>query len=307
MARANALILSIFGLAVCVFGNPPDAASTAQPAMSIFQAIILGLIEGLTEYLPVSSTGHLVIASRIMGLDSSETIKEAVDAYSICIQAGAILAVLLLYKSRFEDAIAGLFGKSATGKRLILNLMAGFIPAAVLGLLLNKLIKSYLFGPWPIAIAWFVGGFIILLVERKNPSAEGKGRPLEELTPKQSLIIGFAQCIAMWPGFSRSLSTILGARLQGLSTAASVEFSFLLGLITLGAATCYEGLKSGKLILDTFGWLNPFIGFVTGFLAAIISVKWMVGWISRRGLSIFGWYRILLSVLTAGMIFRGWF
>ncbi|MFH0780467.1 MAG: undecaprenyl-diphosphate phosphatase, partial [Pseudomonadota bacterium] len=189
------------------------------------QAVILGIVEGLTEYLPVSSTGHLLLAERIMGigegaspsLSDQERSKEATDAYTICIQAGAIIAVLGLYFSRVMQMIMGLFGRDPAGLRLLLSIVAGFMPAAVIGLMFNKLIKSYLFGPWPVVAAWLVGGLAILLVSYRNRDNHTvrSGNTLEALTWKMAVIIGFAQCIAMWPGVSRSLVTIVGGMLVG--------------------------------------------------------------------------------------------
>lgn len=277
--------------------------------MSTEEAVVLGLVEGLTEYLPVSSTGHLILASRLMGMDDSEVRKDAVDAYTICIQAGAILAVLVLYWRRFKAMLLGAAGKDDAGKKMGILLVVAFIPAAVFGLLLNKKIKAVLFGIWPIVAAWLIGGIAILWIARswKKGELTESGKPLEDLTFKDAVTIGLLQCIAMWPGTSRSLMTILGGRFVGLKMDASVEFSFLLGLITLGAATVYEGYKSGALIFSVFGWQAPMIGFVVGFISAIISVKWMVGYINRYGLALFGWYRILLAFVVGYYAYTGYF
>jgi undecaprenyl-diphosphatase len=291
-------------------GSP---AVLKQRAMTNAQALVLGVVEGVTEYLPVSSTGHLLLAERIMGIgdDSSQSpdqqvrTKEAEDAYTICIQAGAILAVLWLYFGRVKEILRGLVGKDSGGRRLLLNVAAGFLPAAVLGLLFNKIIKSYLFGAWPVVIAWLVGGLAILAVSRRNQArnqGSQPGRLLDDMTWRMALIIGFAQCIAMWPGVSRSLVTIVGGLMVGLSLAAAVEYSFLLGVVTLGAATAYDTLKHGRLMLQTFDHYALIIGVVVAFVAAAISVKWMVSYLSRHGLEIFGYYRVIIAVLATAFL-----
>jgi undecaprenyl-diphosphatase len=228
--------------------------------------------------------------------------KEAADAYTICIQAGAILAVLWLYFGRVKQMFWGLAGRDSDGRNLLINVAAGFLPAAVIGLLFNKIIKAYLFGPWPVVIAWFVGGLAILVVSRRNKARRKEARldrPLDSMTWRMALIIGFAQCIAMWPGVSRSLVTIVGGLLVGLSLTAAVEYSFLLGVVTLGAATAYDTLKHGHLMLQTFDHYSLIIGIVVAFIAAVISVKWMVNYLSRHGLAIFGYYRMIIAVAAA--------
>lgn len=316
MNGKNKLIVTTvitFLLTACwVSAAPKPEAAKGKSEMSNSQAIILGIVEGLTEYLPVSSTGHLLLAERIMGIGESqsrsageqERKKEAADAYTICIQAGAIVAVLGLYFNRVMQMVMGLFGRNPVGLRLLFGVAAGFLPAAVIGLLFNKIIKSYLFGPWPVVIAWLVGGLAILVVShrnRNNPKVRN-GNALEDLTWKMAIFIGFAQCIAMWPGVSRSLVTIVGGMLVGLSMPAAVEFSFLLGVVTLTAATAYDALKHGQAILQTFEPLSLSIGLFFAFISAVISVKWMVAYLNRHGLAIFGYYRVLLAVVVAVLL-----
>lgn len=289
------------------------SVETKEKILTLGEAAILGVVEGLTEYLPVSSTGHLLLVERILSIgedptasvEQQERTKEALDAYTICIQIGAIIAVLGLYFRRIRQMVLGLAGKDAEGRQLLISVIAGFLPAAVIGLLFNKLIKSYLFGTWPVIIAWFVGGVAILVVSRWNRNrgdcSAGSGRTILELTWQMALIIGFAQCVAMWPGVSRSLATIVGGLLVGLSLSAAVEFSFLLGLITLSAATAYDALKHGQVMLQVFDASSLIVGVVFAFVAALLSVKWMVGYLNRHGLAIFGYYRVALS-LVAGML-----
>ena len=287
-------------------GNP---VVIGQRTMTTTQAVILGVVEGLTEYLPVSSTGHLLLAEKIMGIGDDpyqspaqwEQTKEAADAYTICIQAGAILAVLWLFFGRVKQIMRGVMGKDFAGRRLLFNVTAGFLPAAVLGLLFNKIIKSYLFGPWPVVVAWLFGGLAILVVNWRNRTGNQGTRPgslLDDMTWRMALIIGFAQCIAMWPGVSRSLVTIVGGLLLGLTMEAAVEYSFLLGVVTLGAATAYDTLKHGQLMLQTFDHYSLIIGVVVAFIAAVISVKWMVSYLSRHGLDVFGYYRVVIAAAT---------
>jgi undecaprenyl-diphosphatase len=283
--------------------------------MTNTQAMVLGVVEGLTEYLPVSSTGHLLLAQRIMGIDRGESVaagdrqrqKEAADAYAICIQAGAIIAVLGLYFRRVVQMVMGLFGRNPVGFRLLINVSAGFLPAAVLGLIFNSHIKEYLFGPWPVVAAWLAGGLAILAVSSRNrhDRTVRVGDSLEDLAWKMALIIGFAQCIAMWPGVSRSLVTIVGGMLVGLSLPAAVEYSFLLGVVTLGAATAYDSLKHGQAMLQTFDVQALATGLLFAFIAAVVSVKWMVAYLNSHGLAIFGYYRVILAVVTAALLTTG--
>lgn len=277
---------------------------SGKAGMNLGQAIVVGLTEGLTEYLPVSSTGHLYLVERLIGIGNTENERAAADAYVIAVQIGAILAVLWLYFGRVKEAVLGVLGKDKNGRALAINLVAAFLPAVFVGLALEKAIKAHLFGLWPIAAAWLAGGIAILLTARSAPNPN-KGTDIESLTVPQSLAIGVAQCVAMWPGVSRSLVTIIAGKVAGLSTQAAVEFSFLLGLITLGAATSYEIAKEGSAILAAFGWLSPLIGLIVAFISAVIAVKWMVAYLNRRGLGAFGYYRVALAVVAFCLIMGG--
>lgn len=316
------IVVCSFAFLVCACAKTEETSTSSNPdrseqgLLTLGQAMVLGVVEGLTEYLPVSSTGHLLLTERIIGLGDSpsrlaekgERTKEATDAYTLCIQFGAIIAVLGLYFRRVKQMLRGLAGKDLEGRQLLVNVGAGFLPAALVGLLFNKVIKSHLFGIWPVVLAWFLGGVAILAVSwwpQQKGRPERNGRSLGELSWRMALIIGFAQCIAMWPGVSRSLVTIVGGVLVGLSLPAAVEFSFLLGLITLGAATGYDTLKHGQAMLQTFSASALAVGIVFAFVSAVLSMKWMMGYLNSHSLAIFGYYRIVLALVTGAFLLTG--
>lgn len=263
--------------------------------MHLWQALVLGIVEGVTEFLPVSSTGHLLVAQRLMGIGADG----AANAYAIVIQGGAIAAVMVLYRQRLMQMARGLLGRDQAGFRLAMALVVAFLPAAIAGLAFDDLIEGYLFGPLPVAIAWAVGGLVMLAISsRLRPGGEQlAGVPL-----KAAFIIGVCQCAALWPGVSRSLATILGGVAVGLSLTAAVEFSFLLGLITLGAATAYKAVDSGGAMLHAYGPGVLAAGFVAAWLSAMLSVTWMVSWLQRRRLALFGWWRVVAAVLVVALL-----
>lgn len=271
--------------------------------MTAIEAIILGLVEGLTEYLPVSSTGHLIIARYLLDMGDSDALR----AFDICIQSGAILAVVNLYFARMKQITLGLLGKDRDGLILLRNIIIAFLPALVFGLLFNDLIKSYLFGAPVVTASWAIGGIVILLFVRyrKKSGKRFNGKELEEMNSKQALSIGLMQCVAMCPGTSRSLMTMLGGLISGMSMAAAVEFSFLLGLITLGAATVHDAWKYGDIMVEQLGWGPIALGIFTAWLSAIIAVKWMVDYLKKHSLSIFGVYRIIAAIVMLGFILHG--
>lgn len=265
--------------------------------MSPLVAALLGVVEGVTEYLPVSSTGHLILASHALGQTG-----EGVDAFDIVIQLGAILAVLVHYRALLLDRAAGLFRRERASVDLLVALVLGFVPTAVVGLLLHKKIKALLFGPWPVAAALVIGGLVMIAIELvRAEKAKRAGVPaiglegLEHVTPRRALAIGLGQCLSMWPGSSRSMCTIVAGQLSGLSTATAAEFSFLLGLPTLGAATVYEAYKSRE-VLGEMGALNVAIGLVVSFFVAWAVIAAFLAYLKKRGLVPFGVYRILLGI-----------
>jgi undecaprenyl-diphosphatase len=278
-----------------------DAAGTAPDVtLPAWKAAILGLVEGVTEYLPISSTGHLHVTERLLDVGTTESTENAADTYAITIQAGAIAAVLVLYRRRIVDVVHGLFGRSETGRRVLLALVVAFVPAAVTGVLFENAIKDHLLDVGPIAGAWFVGAFAIwFLVPRVH---RGGGDALDLISLRQAAMIGAAQTLALWPGTSRSLVTIIAALAVGLSMSAAVEFSFLLGLLTLGAATAYDGTKNGGELIDTFGIATPLLGLVVAFVSALIAVKWMVAYLERRDLRVFAIYRVMAAAVAVALV-----
>lgn len=264
--------------------------------LSPAQAVVLGAVEGATEYLPVSSTGHLVVVQRVMGLGTGDG-KAAADAYAIAIQLGAILAVVALYRSRLLQVGRGAVGRDPDGRRLLSALVIASLPAAIVGVAFGGWVKQQLFGPWPIVVAWMLGGLLLL---RWRPPVGGSS--IGEIGARSAAIIGCAQAIALWPGTSRSLVTIVAALLAGLTMAAAVEFSFLLGLATLSAATILDLSTDGSVLLDYYGWRSPLLGGIVAFVAAIGAVRWLVRYLETKPLRIFGWYRLGAAAVTVVLL-----
>ena len=317
-ARAAVLVI-VVGLAVSALARPAAAATLArsvaeapEDVLTWWKAAILGVVEGITEYLPISSTGHLLIATRLLDLPSSKgDALDAVNTYVVAIQFGAILAVVGLFWKRFRDMILGLFGRNESGRHLLVILVIAFLPSAVLGAAFDSKIEDLLFGPWPVVIAWIAGGIIILALQRTgripepHPDTSSDADPLMSITYRQALIIGLAQCVALWPGTSRSLATIIGALLVGVAMTAAVEFSFLLGFATLSAATLFKLATDGGNLVDQFGLVNPLIGALFAFGAAVLAIKWLITYLERHDLTIFAWYRFGLAALTIGLLVAG--
>lgn len=275
--------------------------------MDWWQAVVLGLVEGITEYLPVSSTGHLILASWLLGLDDPMR-KEAVDAFNVVIQGGAILAVLGLYYRRVQQMLKGIVGYDANGRRLLFNVFLAFLPAAILGPVLDDLIESYLFSAPPVLFALAVGGGWMIWLDRR-PRTESP-LLLDEVTPKQAFTIGCLQCVAMWPGTSRSMMTIAGGTLVGLRPQQAAEFSFLVGLPTLGAACAYKLLKNllhayetgTPNLFELLGVGSVVLGITVATVSAALAVRGLVAFLGRYGLAPFGWYRILLTGILIGLV-----
>ena len=304
-ARMTPLLLGL----VVVFWMAPAVAQSEVTSdgqgLSVFAAIVLGLVEGITEYLPVSSTGHLLVTNEVLGLGGTESADNALEAYAICIQAGAILAVFVVYLDRIKQMFEGLLGRSDEGRRVLTAVIVAFVPTAIIAVAIFDRVREQLFGVTPIAVAWFVGGLVIIALSRTG-FFDRAGVELTEITLRQAGLIGVMQALAVWPGTSRSLVTIIAGVLVGLSLRAAVEFSFLLGLITLSAATVYAGLSDGQTMVDNFGYLTPLIGLVVAFISAVAAVRWMVAWLNDRGFEVFGWYRLVIGVAAFGAVGAGW-
>jgi undecaprenyl-diphosphatase len=299
VAALGVLLVVLGGSAWATAATGTDSgAAGALDELTTAKAAVLGVIEGITEYLPVSSTGHLTVAERLLDVGQHEPTKDAIKYYTVIIQIGAILAVLVIFWSRIVQMVQGLFGRSEVGRRTLIALVIAFIPAAVTGVALEKPIEDKLFGPFPVAIAWIVGGIGILLFARRQKRTGLGGQSLDLITSRQAAIIGASQVLALWPGTSRSLVTIIAAVLVGLSLQAAVEFSFLLGLATLSAATLYTGGKHGSEVIDAFGVGSPLVGIVVAGVAAFVAVRWMIGYLNKHDLSVFGWYRLAIGVAT---------
>ncbi|MDG1899621.1 MAG: undecaprenyl-diphosphate phosphatase [Phycisphaerales bacterium] len=271
--------------------------------MTILDAIILGLVEGITEYLPVSNTGHLVLTQWLLGLDDPPELKKAVDALLIVIQGGGILAVLGLYANRVKQMLRGLTGKDAAGRHLLIALIVAFLPAAFFGVLLESIIEKALMHPLPVTIALATGGVVMVIVgrgPRRKSDADGPDE-VTELSLKSALVIGLIQCLAMIPGTSRSMVTIVGGMLCGLRPVQAAEFSFLLGLPTLGGACAYKLMSNlssdGPNLFQTLGTVPILIGFITATIAAALAIAWLVSYLNRHGLAAFGWYRLALAAV----------
>jgi undecaprenyl-diphosphatase len=305
LTRARAVTFAALAIALLALAGPATAATAADEAvdeavdeLTAAKAIVLGVVEGVTEYLPISSTGHLHVTQRLLGIGETPETKDAADTYAITIQAGAILAVLLLYRRRLASMIEGALGHDDDGRGVLLAVAIAFLPAGLTAFAFEDTIKDNLFGAGPIVAAWIVGGIAILLFAPRLRTLGEHGVPLEAITPRTALLIGVAQILALWPGTSRSLVTILAAIFLGLSIRAAVEFSFLLGFVTLTIATLYEAATNGADLLDTYGVLDPLLGFLAAFVSAVVAIRWMVAYLERHDLSIFGWYRLAIAAIT---------
>jgi undecaprenyl-diphosphatase len=311
----------------------PAAAEPIEPqsALSFTEATILGLVEGITEFLPISSTGHLILTARLLGLDD-DTIQVdesgatvwivapgpdqagipltpaiAANAYVVVIQAGAIAAVVILYWRTLLGILTGLLGRDQRGLKLLRNLIIATFPAAFLGLLLDDWIEAHLFSVHAVMIALVAGAVLMMTADRwmrrrglLSPRPEGDAmEDLAGLTPLKSLFIGAMQCFALWPGTSRSMMTIVGGCFAGLPPARAAEFSFLLGLPILSGAALYKSLDTGPAMIGLFGLSSVLWGCLVAAVSAALAVRWLVTYLNRHGLFVFGVYRIILAVLIA--------
>ncbi|MHB1051764.1 MAG: undecaprenyl-diphosphate phosphatase [Thiobacillus sp.] len=266
-----------------------------DPTLLLY-ALILGLVEGITEFLPISSTGHLILAGQLLGFNGE---KEKV--FMIAIQLAAIFAVVWEYRARLGHVAVTLHTEPAS-RRLAINLMAGFLPAAVLGLMFYKEIKAYLFNPIVVASALIVGGVLILWAERRRHVVSTE--TVDDLTWRRALAVGFAQALAMIPGTSRSGATIIGGLFLGMSRKAAAEFSFFLAIPTMFAATAYDLYKNWRLF-DVNDVPLFVVGGVAAFISALIAVRTLIKFVSRHDYTLFAWYRIVFGGVVLATAYTG--
>ena len=265
--------------------------------MLLAKAAAMGVVEGLTEFLPISSTGHLILAGALLGFDDDKA-----KVFDIAIQTGAIFAVILVYWEKIRST-AKAFRYQVEAQRFVLNVFIGFLPAVVLGLLFGKLIKEHLFTPWVVATTFIVGGFIILWAERRPPSSV-RIRTVEDMRGRDALMVGLVQCLAMIPGTSRSGATIIGGMLLGLSRKAATDFSFFLAIPTLIGAGVYSLYKERALLsvedIPIFA-----TGLVVSFISAWLCVRWLLKYIATHSFEIFAWYRIAFGIVVLATAWTG--
>ncbi len=264
------------------------------------KVIIMGIVEGLTEFLPISSTGHLILAGSLLNFTG-----EKVKVFEIVIQAGAIFAVCWEYRQKIVSVLAGLT-HDRKAQKFAINVTIAFLPAAILGLLFSKKIKQYLFSPVPVALAFIIGGIVILWVERKQggPTAEGKVNAVEDMSAADALKIGLAQAFALIPGTSRSGATIIGGMIFGLSRKAATEFSFFLAIPTLLGATVYSLYKE-RALLSAADMPMFSLGTIAAFISAFFCVRWLLRYISSHNFTAFAWYRIGFGLMILATAYTG--
>ena len=257
--------------------------------LALLKALFLGLIEGLTEFLPISSTGHLILFGHLIDFQS-----DSGRAFEVVIQLGAILAVCWLYRQKIIELVKGFFSGDVHARRFAINVFVAFLPAVVIGVLAVDFIKQVLFSPLVVAFALIIGGLIIFAVEAR----EYKPKTIEatDISFKQSILVGFAQCVAMIPGTSRSGATIIGGMLSGLSRKAATEFSFFLAMPTMLGAATYDLFRNAN-VLTSDNLVNISVGFMAAFVAALLVIKALVKFVEKHSLRVFAWYRIVLGIL----------
>jgi undecaprenyl-diphosphatase len=263
----------------------------------LINGIILGLVEGLTEFLPVSSTGHLILVGQLLNFNDDKG-----KVFEIAIQFAAILAVVWEYRTRLKHTLVNITSEPRS-QRLAVNLIIAFMPAAILGFLFLKQIKSYLFNPFVVASAFIIGGFLILWAERRQHDIHAES--VDDLTWRDALKVGFAQALAMIPGTSRSGATIIGGLFFGLSRRAATEFSFFLAIPTMFAATFYDVYKNRDLFsIDDLALFV--VGGTVSFISAFIAVRGLIRFISRHDFTVFAWYRIVFGIIVLVSAQMGW-
>lgn len=265
--------------------------------MLLIKAAVMGVVEGLTEFLPISSTGHLILAGSLLGMDDARA-----KVFDIAIQTGAILAVIIVYWQKLASTARGL-GSDARARRFVLNVAIGFLPAVVLGLAFGKAIKAHLFTPVVVASTFIIGGFIILWAE-KRPQSTVRIAEVDDMTPLDALKVGLVQCFAMIPGTSRSGATIIGGMFLGLSRRAATDFSFFLAIPTLIGAGLYSLYKE-RALLSAADIPMFAVGLLFSFISAWICVRWLLRYISSNSFVPFAWYRIAFGIVVLATAWSG--
>jgi undecaprenyl-diphosphatase len=263
----------------------------------LLKAAVMGVVEGLTEFLPISSTGHLILAGALLGFDDDKA-----KVFDIAIQTGAILAVIIVYWQKISSTVRAL-PRSADAQRFALNVFIAFVPAVILGLLFGKAIKANLFTPEVVATTFIIGGFIILWAERRQASAVRIGE-VEDMRWQDALKVGLVQCMAMIPGTSRSGATIIGGMLLGMSRKAATDFSFYLAIPTLIGAGAYS-LYKDRALLSVADAPMFAVGLLFSFLSAWVCVRWLLKFISTNSFEVFAWYRIVFGLVVLGTSYTG--
>ncbi len=265
--------------------------------MLLLKAAVMGVVEGLTEFLPISSTGHLILAGALLGFDDDKA-----KVFDIAIQTGAILAVIIVYWRKISSTVKAL-PHSADAQRFALNVFIAFVPAVILGLLFGKAIKANLFTPAVVASTFIIGGFIILWAERRQAAAVRIGE-VEDMRWQDALKVGLVQCLAMIPGTSRSGATIIGGMLLGMSRKAATDFSFYLAIPTLIGAGAYSLYKDRALLSMADAPMFA-VGLLFSFLSAWVCVRWLLKFISTHSFEVFAWYRIVFGLVVLGTSYTG--
>lgn len=306
-----ALGLSLLAALPCLAVGETSSAEEARAEFTYGRALVTGAVEGVTEFLPISSTGHMIISDRLLGVrrDPHVTIAEVRDRRGravslervaddaiVIIQLGAIVAVVFAFFGRIKGLLVGLVRGSPASRELARSIGVAFLPAALLGFWCKDFIAGALFSVEVVGVALVVGGGVILLAERLLPRRDAPaGDEVGTIGWRPALVVGLCQCVALIPGTSRSLATILGGRVAGLSHVAATEFSFLVGLVTLSAASVYKMWSLGPALGQVYPVGPASVGLLVAAVTAFVSVRWLVGYVGRNGLGVFAWYRIALG------------
>lgn len=275
----------------------------------IIKAIIVAIVEGLTEFIPVSSTGHMILTSSIINFKNP---KEFVDMFEVVIQLGAILAVVVMYWEKIKDSVVEFFKyiftkgtEGEVGFRFGINVIVGSIPALIMGLTLHKVIKAHLFNAWAVVIGLFVGGILLIIIENKFRKRKKSVKNIDKITPKQSFIVGCFQCLAMWPGMSRSSSTIMGGWIAGFSSTIAAEFSFFLAIPAMIGSSGLDLLKFDYSLMNTTNVIALIVGFVIAFIVSLIVMRKFIAYLQKKPMRVFAVYRIGAAIVFTILLVCG--